>query len=678
MKSDDSKNGLYGRLFDQNIDMMMIVNPDDFSIVDVNNAAMSFYGYNREEFRQLRWTDLVDMSPTGFIDSVNLHREGHPRKQCRHLLKTGEIRDVELRISHIAGVTGKLLFIMIDDITDRCREDAAMKHKLGMLELMIDTLPNPIFCKDRNGRYVLCNGAFEKFFGRKRESIYGLSTKDLIPGDENSQYHAQDMEMIRDCEEQISQSFLRNIPHSDIEYYLKNREPIEYELPLRNAEGKIRDILVRKDIYVDPRQQAGIIGILFDVTDRNQKEEELRMLHTALECTPELIVTMDFNWKATFINNSFTALLGYRLEEINHEDSNLKGMFTELLPESDIYLITCGINWQVLEGEGNFTTKDGRHIPVSFRLTPIIDATDEYKGILAIMTDMREVIREKEQKRLVELQLRQAQKLEAIGHLAAGIAHELNTPIQFVGDNINFLNDTFNDFIALFRDCSERLGKEDNAKEITQEEASAIREKFEEIDFEYLAAEIPAAFEQSQDGIKRISDIVRAMKEFSHPGSGERGAIDINKAIMNTVTIARNEWKYVAEVKLELDKEMPMVPCYEGEFKQVILNILVNAAHAIGDVVKTGDSSTKGEIIITTRADRQWAYIDIADTGAGIPEKCRNKVFDPFFTTKEPGRGTGQGLAISYDVIVNKHHGKIDFETKEGKGTVFHLCLPME
>ena len=196
------------------------------------------------------------------------------------------------------------------------------------------------------------------------------------------------------------------------------------------------------------------------------------------------------------------------------------------------------------------------------------------------------------------------------------------------------------------------------------------------IDVAYLTKEIPEAIQQSLEGIERVAKIVQAMKEFSHPGSEEKTAIDLNSAIESTLTVARNEWKYVADMVMELDPTLPLVPCLPGELNQVVLNIIVNAAHAITDVVGDG-SRGKGTITVSTRRDGGWVEIRITDTGTGIPEAVRDKVFDPFFTTKEVGKGTGQGLAIAHDVVVKKHGGTLTFTSEIGQGTVFRIRLPL-
>ena len=196
------------------------------------------------------------------------------------------------------------------------------------------------------------------------------------------------------------------------------------------------------------------------------------------------------------------------------------------------------------------------------------------------------------------------------------------------------------------------------------------------VDTGYLMEEIPKAIDQTLEGITRVSTIVSAMKEFSHPDTKEKIPLDLNHAINSTITVARNEWKYVADLETEFDPSLPLISCLPGEFNQVILNLIVNASHAISDVVKKGGPEM-GKIKVQTRNCPEWAEILIQDTGTGIPEKARSRIFDPFFTTKAIGKGTGQGLAIARSVIVDKHGGSIHFETEEGKGTTFIIRLPL-
>jgi signal transduction histidine kinase len=264
--------------------------------------------------------------------------------------------------------------------------------------------------------------------------------------------------------------------------------------------------------------------------------------------------------------------------------------------------------------------------------------------------------------------------MESIGQLAAGIAHEINTPTQFVGDNARFIQEALAELFPLLVKTGKWVAAASNTEGVEAELAKALQGEFEKVDLDYLCEEIPRALEQSIEGIDRISSIVKAMKEFSHP-TMEMTAVDLNQAIESTVTVARNEWKYVAEVDLDLDRSLPAVPCLPGEINQVVLNMIVNAAHAIAEVV--GESQEKGTIRIRTRLHGEWAEVQISDTGSGMPEEVRARVFDPFFTTKRVGQGTGQGLSIAHAVIVKKHGGVVSVESESGRGTTFRFLLPL-
>ncbi len=273
----------------------------------------------------------------------------------------------------------------------------------------------------------------------------------------------------------------------------------------------------------------------------------------------------------------------------------------------------------------------------------------------------------------LERQLLQAQKLEAIGRLTAGVAHEINSPIQFVGHNIKFLEESFGELMDVATLVRELTPSTDQP---SAELLSRLAAKVEDADLDYLADEIPTAIQQSLNGTERVSEIVRAMKEFSHPGQAEKTQVDIRRSIESTITVARSEWKHYATVETEFADELPQVPCYPGELNQVILNLIVNAAHAIADA--RGDDTTLGVIRLGAKVVDDHVCIWVADTGGGIPKEVQPRIFDPFFTTKEVGRGTGQGLAIAWSVVTEKHGGRLRFETTAGEGTTFFIELPLD
>jgi signal transduction histidine kinase/HAMP domain-containing protein len=278
------------------------------------------------------------------------------------------------------------------------------------------------------------------------------------------------------------------------------------------------------------------------------------------------------------------------------------------------------------------------------------------------------------QQRKLESDLQQAQKLESVGRLASGVAHEINTPVQFITDNVHFLRDSTQDLARLIEAL--RISNRAVIDGAASVEAARVAAGLEEtIDLAYLLDDMPKAHQGCIEGLKRVATIVRSMKEFAHPDSTEMTSVDINRAIESTLVIASNEYKYVANVETNLGP-LPSVSCHAGEVNQAVLNIIVNAAHAIGDVV--GDSGTRGKITVGTRLDGASVVISISDTGGGIPDHVRARIFDPFFTTKQVGKGPGQGLAIARSVIVDKHGGELTVETEVGVGTTFHLRLPVD
>jgi PAS domain S-box-containing protein len=425
---------------------------------------------------------------------------------------------------------------------------------------------------------------------------------------------------------------------------------------------------------------ADAIAAAIEERETRLREQEshlsqLRAVHLQnemiLNSAGEGILGVDSNGRMIFVNPTAARMLGYKVEELiglpAHETVHHRRPDGTPYPRTEcpMFRALAGSDASVSSSE-TYWRKDGTSFPVDNTSTPLLDG-GKVAGAVITFQDIT-------QRRMLEARLRQAQKMESIGQLAAGIAHEINTPTQYIGDNARFLEDVFGDMRSLLSACSElrRATEENRPIEPVLQHISAAVEK---ADVEYLLEEIPKAIAQSLEGVQRVAKIVRSMKEFSHPGGEEKQAIDLNRAIESTLTVSRNEWKYVADTQTDFDTQLPLVPCLPGDLNQVILNLVVNSAHAVGD--KVGTSGEKGTIAVSTRRDGDWAEIRIHDTGTGIPEAVRAKVYDPFFTTKPVGKGTGQGLAIAHSIICEKHHGSIDFETESGQGTTFIIRLPL-
>lgn len=369
----------------------------------------------------------------------------------------------------------------------------------------------------------------------------------------------------------------------------------------------------------------------------------------------------------TYVNPRFTTLTGYGARDILGES-----LYT-LRSEVHSPHFYRGIQRALLSGEtwsGRVTLRkqDGTGYHSRSIISPLRNRAGETTGYSVFFRDTTEELK-------LEAQLRQVQKMEAIGEMAAGIAHEINTPIQYVGDNIQFLQEAMEDVVRLVQ-AYEGLCEKARTQALEPaalDEVAALRQ---EIDWDFLQEEVPAAIAQALEGRNRVAEIVRAMKEFAHPGDETLTPIDLNHAIENTLAVSRSEWKLIATVETHLQPDLPAVPCYPGSFNQVLLNLVVNAAHAI-DACHQSGTQEKGCITLSTAAVADTVELRVQDSGCGIPEAQITRIFEPFFTTKDIGKGTGQGLALTHSVVVERMGGSIDVESTVGEGTTFILRLPL-
>jgi len=376
------------------------------------------------------------------------------------------------------------------------------------------------------------------------------------------------------------------------------------------------------------------------------------------------------------VNKSFCTMTGMKEEDI--VGSKCYSCFVdERCRQSDLCTLhQVDMAGQPLHTEVVKTTQSGKKMHCMLTATPYRDKDGGVVGVVEDFQDISERVLAEQEREQMQTQLLQRSKLESVGQLAAGIAHEINTPIQYIGTNIDFFSESFEDISRFFSTLHNLVTQEDDAADYSHM-IKTVHGALDEADWEFLREEIPAALEQTRDGVNRVSAIVRAMKEFSHPGSREKAPADLNEIIKNTLMVSSNEWKYVAEIETDFG-DLPMVPCLSDELGQVFLNVIVNAAHAIGNQQEKTGSEEKGRITITTSTEGDFAEIRIADSGGGMEEKVRERVFDPFFTTKEVGKGTGQGLSIARNVIITKHQGTITVDSEVDHGTTFVIRLPLK
>jgi two-component system, NtrC family, sensor kinase len=535
------------------------------------------------------------------------------------------------------------LLTVAEDITDRRRAEAALQNQIAFQQSLMDAAVNPIYVQDPQGHYVSINKAFATFLGVTIESALGLTAGEIFSEEIGTMLAVKDQEILAGGGVQ------------------------QIEVMLEDASGRERDLVFHRARFDDAEgRPQGIVGVATDVTDSKRVEKDLRdeqeVLRRILTGIRAGIFIIDPQTKRILdVNDTAAELCGRPREELVGQPcsailwSDASGRSLDHCPL---------VERNIVNVEMRLTRPDGRVVPI---IKTVVKA--KQRGEMRFFEIAFDITEHK----TLERQLATAQKLESIGELAAGIAHEINTPTQYIGDNLHFLKGAFSSmesalsgFEAVATRLAEAAGDEAAKREIARAK--------QEADLDFILDEAPRALEQSAEGVSRVTSIVSAMKKFSHPGGEDKIHVDLNAAVENTVTVAKNEWKYVADVELDLDRSLSPVLCLPGDFNQVILNILVNAAHAIGERVK--GTTDKGRITIRTEADGEYCKLSVSDTGAGISEENRRKIFDPFFTTKEVGKGTGQGLAITHNIVVTKHGGTIDFESELGKGTTFVVRVP--
>ena len=545
-------------------------------------------------------------------------------------------------------------FSVLVSLVDRrlAAQHLLLGNERNMLRALIDNIPEFMYVKDLDCKFVVANSHLAKVVGvASPEDLLGKTDFDFYPPELATAFREDEQDVIRTGTVLFSREE-KGIDTSGHEILV-----LTTKVPLRDAKGRV----------------IGIAGVGRDISARKKMEDELREAELKYRgiFDKAIVGIYQSTPEGRFINvnPSMALTCGYDSpEQMIASVTDITQQFFANPKRGVEFMLIMDKAGGVKSFECETICKDGSKIWLTMSIRAIRQngAVVRYEGMCEDITE-RIQLRE---------QLLQAQKLESVGQLAAGIAHEINTPTQYIGDNVRFLKEAFQDLKGVLTQYETLL---DGAKRgyLPPAVVQAVATSVESADTAYLLTEIPSAIDQTLEGVSRVATLVSAMKEFSHPGTREKMPLNLNRAIDSTITVARNEWKYVAEMESDFDSSLPLVLCLPGEFNQVILNLIVNAAHAIADVPRTGDSQM-GTIKVQTRNCAQWVEIRIQDSGTGIPETIRSRIFDPFFTTKEIGKGTGQGLAIARSVIVDKHGGTIHFETEEGHGTTFIIRMPID
>ncbi|MDQ1294392.1 MAG: hypothetical protein QG608_2275 [Actinomycetota bacterium] len=536
------------------------------------------------------------------------------------------------------------------------------------LEEVLHALNLAIYFLDEAGRITWCSPDFLRMTGYSLPEVLGRPRTDLIHG---PFLHSEGCRELREK--------LTGAQRTRTEFVTRSRSGTSYWVCLE-AVPRTRSGLPR-----------GLIVVERDITERRKIEEhgrqtltrahslavalreEKHLLSTVLAGIPHLVWWKDLRLRYAGANAAYLRARGLdseaavidRLEDQLDVTDTLGRQLTEL-EES---VLTAGEP----TGEVTATTRTGTQDDTITRtllisVMPHQGKAGELLGTIGVGVDVTNRLE-------LERQLAQTSRLESLGQLSAGIAHELNTPVQYVRDNTQFVHDSCSQVLQVLQHVNDLVAP--TTAPSTADTASLVHNEMSLIDLEFLRHEVPSALEQSLEGLERMTQIVRAMKDFSHPGAG-RSRTDLNRLVETTVQVSRSEWRYTADLELDLDPDLESVPCYEGEIKQALLNIVVNAAHAIQERLDGGnDTGRRGKILVRTCKRQNEAEIIVRDDGIGMTDTVKERIFDPFFTTKEVGRGTGQGLTLAHRSIVGKHSGRLEVRTAPGEGSTFTILLPL-
>ncbi len=519
-------------------------------------------------------------------------------------------------------------------------------------QLLLESVSEGIYGLDMDGKTIFVNPAAAVMLGYATEEMIGKSMHALVHHSypDGSPYPVEKCPMYA----AFSDGDIYNIDDEVLWRKDGSNFPVRYSsTPMKKGDEVIGAVITFSDISLEREV-------------RNALEKEHRFNQRLVHTIPSILISTDINRNITLWNSAAEQVFGIPSSAVIGKHVMDSGVECDWRKVAKA-VVECRHKGYATLDHFSFARLDGHDGFLDLSFTPIIE-DEAMAGYMLLGSDITVRIQ-------LQNQLQLSQKMEAVGELAAGIAHEINTPLQYVGDNLRFLKESFSE-MQMLCEHYHRLKHHCADADIAGEIVEALNRADEEADMEFIMEEIPASLAQSLDGIEKASRIVSAMKEFSHPGQREKSLTDLNRMLENTATVCRNEWKYVADLNTDLDEDMPLVRCLP-EINQVFLNMIINGAHAIAE--KIGEKTAeKGIITLRTSYTDRFAQVDISDTGSGIPEALRQKVFEPFFTTKTIGKGTGQGLAISHNIIVDQHDGTLDVLSEEGEGSTFTIRIPID
>ena len=652
---------LYRTLFDFSRDAVMLL--DEKGFFDCNEATLRIFACkNKEEFCSKHPADLSPATQPCGTDSMTLADErimtamekGGNHFEWTHKRTNGREFPADVLLSAMELNGRKVLQAVVRDITERKNFEDAIINAKQEWERTFDTIPDLITILDKRHRIVRLNMAMANNLGVAPADAIGLTCYEHVHGTDEPPPFCPHTKLMEDrkshveevCEEKLGGDFVVSVS------------------PLYDEKGHLK----------------GSVHVAHDITERKKMERELLKSEAVLKKAQRLAKVGSCEWD--LVNNSFQSSEEmrriYGISD-NERVANIEDLTLEYVHPDDRERVTKNIAKTMKMGAGKPITfrivrpdGDVRWIVSSVVEQNTSNNNKKLNSITATVQDITEHVQAQEEKRKLENQVLQSEKMASVGQLAAGVAHEINNPTGFVSSNLTTLSDYQNDIKGLTQEYRKLISdlKDINPQTLLPgsitEHVAKIESMEEEVDIDYIMDDFNDLIDESKEGTDRIKKIVIDLKDFAHPGEDEIQTLDINKGIESTLNVVWNEVKYKAEVTKDYGK-IPLVEGYPQQLNQVFMNILVNAAQAIED---------RGEIKIGTRTDDGFVEVNISDTGAGIHEENLSKIFDPFFTTKEVGKGTGLGMNVAYNII-KKHNGIIDVDSTVGKGTTFRIRIPV-
>ena len=675
-------------LFEENSAIMIILDPSTGVITDANQAAADFYGWPVAVLKQMNIKQINTFSPEQITheldkwDSLSQRHFSFP-----HRLADGSVRDVEIFAKKIEIQGKEVIYDIVHDVTERKQQEEALKRsEIQFRSLFEEHSAVKLLIDPYTGSIVDANKAAAAFYGWSVEELRMMLIQDI---------NTFSPEEVKD-EMKKARSTGKN----------------KFSFRHRRANGSIRDVEVLSS-KIKIAAKDLLYSIIHDVTERNRYEQlnafRLRILQLAETSSTDELLTATLD-EAEKLTGSSIGFVFFVAEDQNnlllqtvstntlqnmckaegkgqHYPLNNAGVWADAVRERKAIIHNDYLSLEHRKGmpEGHAEIRRELVIPVTrdekiVAIMGVGNKLTDYEDtdivmVEALANQVWDIVAKKiaeEEKKKLAAQLQHTSKMEAIGQLAAGIAHEINNPLNFITLNEYNLIEDFNDLREIL-DAYRLIIKKFEGIAAVSEEIVQLHEKENTLDIDELLKEIPKTIEASKNGVERIKNITQSMRNFSHKNTQNTlSSFDINKAVQDSLNIAKNEYLHIATIETTLEN-VPHVNGNISQINQVLLNLIINSVHAI----KAQNRNSPGSITIKTWATEKHVYCSVSDDGEGVPEEIKEHIFEPFFTTKVPGKGTGLGLSISYDIIVRKHDGSLSCESPERGGTVFTLSLPI-